>query len=79
MCSRKILGSVGSVDSLITLAHFHMSLQPTGQPGITRIQELMHVTPMLAFTLNHGTLEDVDTTVVNIFDIGNRGEEHIDR
>ena len=33
---------------------------------------------MLAFTLNYGTLKDVDTIVVNIFDMGNAVEEHID-
>src|SRR5216683_582910 len=38
----------------------------------------MHITPMLAFTLNRCTLEDVDTTVVDIFDMGNAVEEHVD-
>ena len=38
----------------------------------------MHVTPMLAFTLNRSTLEDMDTTVVDMFDMGNGGEEHVD-
>jgi hypothetical protein len=33
---------------------------------------------MLAFTLNRGTLEDMDMMVVDMFDMGNRGEEHID-
>jgi hypothetical protein len=55
-----------------------MSPQPTGRPGIASIQEPTHVTPVLAFTLNHGTLEDVDATVVNMFDTGNGGEEHVD-
>jgi hypothetical protein len=34
--------------------------------------------PMLAFILNYSTLEDVDIIVVNIFDMGNAVEEHID-
>jgi hypothetical protein len=33
---------------------------------------------MLSFALNCGTLEDVDTTIIDMFDTGNRGEEHID-
>jgi len=38
----------------------------------------MHITLVLAFTLNHGTLKDMDTMVVNIFDMGNAVEEHVD-
>jgi hypothetical protein len=33
---------------------------------------------MLAFTLNCSTLEDVDVTVVDMFNMGNGGEEHVD-
>ena len=33
---------------------------------------------MLAFILNCSTLEDVDAMVVDMFNTGNRGKEHID-
>jgi len=33
---------------------------------------------VLSFALKHGTLKDVDTTVVDVFDIGSRGKEHVD-
>jgi hypothetical protein len=78
MCGSKVSSSVCSVDSLITLALFCMSLQATSRPGISSIQEPMHVTAVLSFALNCGTLKDVDVTIVDMFDTGNRGEEHID-
>jgi hypothetical protein len=78
MCGSKVSSSVCSVDSLVTPALFCMLLQATSRPGISSIQEPMHITTMLSFALNCGTLEDVDTTIVDMFDTGNRGEEHID-
>jgi hypothetical protein len=33
---------------------------------------------VLSFALKRSTLEDVDTMVVDIFDTGNRAEEHVD-
>jgi hypothetical protein len=77
-CSSKIFGSVGSVDSLVAPALFCVSLQPTGQPGISSIQELTHVMTVLSFTLKHGTLEDVDVTAIDIFDTRLTGKEHVD-
>jgi hypothetical protein len=38
----------------------------------------MHITAILSFALNCGTLEDVDAMIIDMFDTGNRGEEHID-
>jgi hypothetical protein len=78
MCGSKVSSSVCSIDSLVTPALFCMSPQATSRPGISSIQELTHVTAVLSFALNCGTLEDVDATIVDMFDTGNRGEEHID-
>ena len=78
MCCSKVFGSVSSIDSLVAPADFCMSLQATGRPGIPCIQEPTHVMTVLSFALNCGTLEDVDATIVDMFDTGNRGEEHID-
>jgi hypothetical protein len=77
-CSSKVSSSVCSVDSLVTPALFCMLPQATSQPGISSIQEPTHVMAMLSFALNCGTLEDVDMTIIDMFDMGNRGEEHID-
>ena len=38
----------------------------------------MHVTTVLSFTLKHGTLEDMNTTTIDIFDTRLMGKEHID-
>jgi len=77
-CSSKVSSSVCSVDSLITPALFCMSPQATSRPGISSIQELTHVTAVLSFALNCGTLKDVDAMIIDMFNMGNRGEEHID-
>ena len=77
-CCSKVFGLVGSIDSLIAPADFCMSPQATSRPGISSIQEPTHITAVLSFALNCSTLEDVDVTIVDMFDMGNRGEEHID-
>src|SRR6266851_907940 len=77
-CGSKIFGSVGSVDSLVAPALFCVSPQPTGQPGISSIQEPMHVTTMLSFTLKRSTLEDVNMMAIDIFDTRLGGKEHVD-
>ena len=78
MCGSKVFGSVSSIDSLVTPALFCMLLQPTGRPSISSIQEPMHITTVLSFTLKRSTLEDVDTMAIDIFDTRLGGKEHID-
>ncbi len=78
MCSCKILSFICSIDSLLALAHFCMAPQPAGQPGVSGIQELTHTTTVPSFTLKCSTLEDVDVTVVDIFDMGRGGKEYVD-
>jgi len=55
-----------------------MAPQPASQPGVSGIQELTHTTTVPSFTLKCSTLEDVDVTVVDIFDMGRGGKEYVD-
>jgi len=55
-----------------------MVLQPTGQPGVSSIQELTHIMTVPSFTLKRSTLKDVDVMVIDIFDTGRGGEEYVD-
>ena len=78
MCGCKILSFIHSIDSLLAPAHLCMAPQPAGRPGVSGIQEAMHIMTMPSFTLKRSTLEDVDATVIGMFNMGRGGKEYID-
>jgi hypothetical protein len=55
-----------------------MSTKATCGPRITGIQVTTHITAVLAFTAGGCTHEDVDATLLNVFDAGHSPEEYID-